>query len=80
MRKKRTKERATATADVHAVMPADVLAKLKAFAAFHGRTQGDVLAEGARIVMRGFSIHQQLATIEEPQGTAEAGEPTAIAS
>jgi hypothetical protein len=73
---KRSKVPPAATADVHAVLPSDVAAKLGAFAGFHRRTKGDVIAAALAVYLRGFSVHVQRTTTEgrpaAPEGDRDA--------
>jgi hypothetical protein len=47
---------------VHWTLPGDVRARFGAFAAFHGRTESDLVAEALVVAMRGFSVGQRSAS------------------
>jgi hypothetical protein len=45
-------------ASVHVSLDAALASRLRAFAGFHGRAVSDVVAEGVRHAIRGFSARQ----------------------
>lgn len=63
---KRAPRRPAPRASVHVTMPADLVARLRAFSGYHGRDMGDVVADGVRHVLRGFSARQDPAPTARP--------------
>jgi hypothetical protein len=66
-------------ASVHLTIDRDLAAKLRAFAGFHGRDISDVVADGVRLTLRGFRIHQEAPranaglSVVSPDGVGGAG-------
>jgi hypothetical protein len=60
MGRKSTKRHSAKKTTIHVSLEPQFAARLCAFAGYHRRPVSDVLAEGAKIVMRGFSARQDL--------------------
>lgn len=58
MAKRSTRGRTAGKTSVHVTISPDVAARLRAFAGWHGRELGDVVEEGLRLVLKGFSVRQ----------------------
>ena len=56
--KRRDRPTSTRTS-VHVLIDADIAKRLRAFAGFSGREMGDVVTEGLRHVLKGFSVRQE---------------------
>lgn len=74
MAKRPTRARASGKTSLHVTISPDVAARLRAYAGWHGRELGDVVEEGLRLVLKGFSVRQERAAgggEEPPAGEGE---------
>jgi hypothetical protein len=56
MARRRTRGRRAGRTSVHVNLDADLVARAKAMAGWQGRPLGELVAEGLRTVLRGFSV------------------------
>lgn len=66
MARKRTKRRKSGRESLHVTLDAELAARVRAKAGFDGRDVSDLVADGCRIVTKGFRVSQETTKGERP--------------